>query len=529
MVATPILLVLILSAIVILAVVAKRLELPYPIVFVVGGGALALVPGLPRVKIAPEWIFLTVLPPLLFSGGWTTDWNIFRKNLRPITLLAVGLVLVTTVAVAVAIQALVPGFGWAAAFILGAIIAPPDAVAAGAVFERFAVPRRIVAILDGEGLVNDGTALVLYRFAVAAAVTGAFSPVFAAGTFVVVVAGGIGVGLGLAWAIEWTLRGLRRLELTDSTILNLALLITPYVIYLAAEGLHVSGVLATVAAGISLGRRNGRFFDPQARLVAYSVWELLIYLLNALVFLLIGLEVRGLVEGGARIDHWIVVALAISGIVIAVRILWVFPSTYFPRWFSKRIAREDPVVSWRYVAVIAWTGLRGIVSLAAALALPLTDASGKPFPQRDAIVLITFCVILVTLVGQGLSLIPILRWLKLESRDTHAHEVEVRVAALQAGMKRLAELESDARLPEQWETLGHAQAEYRNRIEHLQKHGLGDGSEESPAGKFDHEVQEAALAAERREISRLRNEGEIPDDIFRVIEHDLDLASTRLS
>jgi Na+/H+ antiporter len=527
----PILLFLIFAAIVVFAVVAKRLELPYPIVFVIGGGALALVPGLPRLELAPEWIFLTVLPPLLFSGGWTTDWNVFRQNIRPITLLAVGLVLVTTAAVAAAIEALIPGFGWASAFVLGAIVAPPDAVAASAVFERFSVPRRIVAILDGEGLVNDGTALVLYRFAVAAAATGTFSPVAAAGSFVLVVSGGIAVGLVLAWLIEGVARLLQRLSLTDETIDNLLLLVAPYIVYLSAESLGASGVLATVTAGILLGRRSAHYFGPEARLIAYSVWALMIYLLNALVFLLIGLELRSIVESGppGAVMQWIPAALVVSAVVIVVRIAWVFPATYLPRWLSPRLRQADPSPSWRAVVVIAWTGLRGIVSLAAALALPLHDAAGRPFPQRGAIIVITFGVILVTLVGQGLSLIPLVRWLRVEAPDTREREIQVRVQALEAGLRRLRELEHGLTSPAEWETLGRAQAEYQNRIEHLNGHtGESGTGGESEASQFDHRVQAAALDAERREITRLRSDGAIPDDIFRKVEYDLDLASARL-
>lgn len=524
----PVFLAGLLAAIVVLAVTAKRLALPYPIVFVAGGGALALVPGLPRVQLAPEWIFLTVLPPLLFAGGWQTDWTMFRRNLRPIVLLAVGLVVVTTAAVAATIEAFVPGFGWPAAFILGAIVAPPDAVAAGAIFERFSIPRRVVAILDGEGLVNDGTALVLYRFAVAAAVTGSFSAVEASAAFVVVVAGGIGLGLGFAWGLEKLARLLDRIDAGDGLTDNLLLLVVPYVAYIGAEAVHVSGVLATVTAGVVLGRRNAHFFDPEARLVGIAVWDLMTYLLNALVFLLIGLEVRAIVDGGESVTQWIPAALAVSAVAIAVRIAWVIPATYLPRVLSPKLRREDPVPSWRFVAVIAWTGLRGIVSLAAALALPLHDAAGRPFPQRDAIVAIAFFVILVTLVGQGLALIPLVRWLRIENRDTPSYELEVRVRALEAGLRRLGELEPTLRSTDEWETVGRAQAEYRSRIAHLRGHIAGAGIEENDAGRFDHFVQEAAIAAERREIARLRNLGEIPDEIFRKVEYDLDLAQARL-
>jgi CPA1 family monovalent cation:H+ antiporter len=404
---------------------------------VIGGSAIAFVPGLPHVQIAPDWIFYTVLPPLLFHGGWVTDWTLLKKNVRPVALLAVGLVVASTAAVAAMVEWMAPEFGWTCAFVLGAIVSPPDAVAASAIFERFGVPRRILAILDGEGLLNDGMALVIYRFAVLAAVIGRFSLPRASMTFVVVVCVGTAVGVALAFVVEGLLRLLRRLDIGDTQIDNLIMLIAPYVTYLSAEALGGSGVLATVAIGIVLGRRSALFASPETRLVSGAVWNILIYLLNALVFLLIGLELHEIVADGTIVSRWLPLALWLSLMLIVLRLVWAFAQAYVPRAFRPVERARDPA-RWKWVTVIGWTGLRGIVSLAAALALPLYDADGNPFPQRAAIIFITFCVIVITLVGQGLSLIPLLRWLKLETgEDTAAYEATVRIAALEAGLKRL--------------------------------------------------------------------------------------------
>jgi len=524
----PVLLVLGLAAAVAFAIVSKRFSLPYPIVFVLAGTALAFIPGLPPVRIAPDWIFLSVLPPLLFAGGWTTDLTLFRANLRPIVLLAIGLVVVSTVAVAVVADRIVPGLGWVGAFVLGAIVSPPDAVAAAATFERFAVPRRIVAVLEGEGLVNDATALVIYRFAVAAAVAGGFSLARAGGAFVVVALGGIAVGFAIEWCVERVSRALDRFDLSDSLIDNLIIIATPYAAYLAGEALHVSGVLAVVVAGIRLGRRSSVIYAPETRLVGENVWLLWIYLINAYVFLAIGLQLRGFVQSRDALAL-LPAALAISALLIAVRIVWVYVAAWIPRALSARLRERDPLPPWQYILLIAWTGMRGIVSLAAALALPLTAAGGAAFPARDAIVFITFVVIFVTLVGQGLSLIPLVRWLRLgrDDADGGQREIEVRVAALEAGLRKLDELGAKARVPEEREVLERLRDEYVHRIAHLRSHGALDGSE-TPASRFDHEAQSEALRAERRAIMELRDRGEIPDEIFRRIQYDLDLAEARL-
>ncbi len=526
----PVLLVLGLAAAVAFAIVAKRLALPYPIVFVLAGTALAFIPGLPPVTIAPEWIFLVVLPPLLFAGGWATDVVLLRENLAPILRLAVILVVISTVAVAILAVRVVPGLGWAGAVVLGAIVSPPDAVAAIATFQRFSVPRRIVAIIEGEALVNDATALVIYAFAVGAVVAGGFSVPRAAVQFVMVALGGIAVGVTVEWCVEKLTRALNRFELSDSLIDNLIIIGTAYAAYLIGQALHVSGVLAVVVAGILLGRRSAVLYSPETRLVGTNVWELWLYVVNAFVFLTIGLQLRSFVQDGARALALLPAALEISVAAIVVRMAWVALSVSVQRLYAKAFSKPSSAPRPAEAAIVAWSGMRGIVSLAAALALPLNGPNGAPFPGRDAIVFIAFVVIFVTLVGQGLSLIPLLKWLRVGGEpDLEQREIEVRVAALQGGLTQLEQLFGEAQDDEEREIVDRMRDEYAHRIEHLRTHGPKDGhAHETALSRFDHHAQNEALRAERRAITRLRDEGKIPDEIFRRVQYDLDLAESRL-
>jgi monovalent cation/hydrogen antiporter len=517
----PVLLVSGLAVALALAIVARRFELPYPILFLLGGTALAFVPGIPPVRIAPDWIFLTVLPPLLFSAGWSTDWTIFRSNLAPILQLAVGLVIVTTVAVAAVAHVVLPELGLAALFVLGAIVSPPDAVAASPIFERFAIPRRIKGIIEGEAAVNDATALVIYGYAVSAGIA-AFSLRAAAFSFVLVAAGGVLLGLLVSWIIEGLSRTFARYDLSDSLIENVLLIGAPYFAYLSGQAIHVSGVLAVVVAGISLSRRSTVIYGPQTRLVAYNVWTLWLYILNAYVFLVIGLQLRSFFAEGSHLLDALPAAIAISAAVIAIRLLWVYPASHLTHVFlSFRPSHLHLPMSW--VTVIGWSGMRGIVSLAAALALPIA------FPHRDVIVFVTFVVIFVTLVGQGLTLSPLMRALRIQQEsDEESHEVRIRTRALEAGLSRIGEMEArttDAHEREDLEQLRH---EYESRIAHLRAGADGDARQALADVTHDYAEKEA-LRAERLAILRLRDTGEIPDEIFRRIQYDLDLAESRLA
>ena len=511
-----------LAAVGVLATLARRLGVPYPILLVLGGLALGLVPGLPHVELAPEAVFLLFLPPILFSAAYFTSWRDFRANLRPISLLAVGLVLTTTVAVAVAAHAVIPGLSWPVAFVLGAIVSPPDAVATTAIVQRLGVPRRIVTVVEGESLVNDATALVAYRFAVAAVVTGSFSLWEAGLRFLLVAVGGVAIGLTVGRALTWLLP-----RLNEPSVEITATLLAPVAAYLPAEELGVSGVLATVVAGLVLGRRAPALLAPASRLQGVAVWEMVVFLINGLVFILIGLQLPTildeLAERPAADLAWY--AVVVSLVTILVRIAWVFPATYLPRLLIPGLAERDPAPPWQYPAVLGWAGLRGVVTLAAALALPLETAAGDPFPGRDLILFLAFCVILATLVGQGITLPLVIRWLGVDDDGASDHEEALaRRAAAVAAIARIDQL-----IGEDWVPIATAtalRARYEHRLEHVPE------SLDGAAGDRDHLVahdrlRHEVLAAERRAVLGLRDRGRIGDAALHRVEHDLDLAAVR--
>jgi CPA1 family monovalent cation:H+ antiporter len=519
-----------LGAIVVLTVVAKRLRVPYPIAFVIGGVGLAFTRHLPRPHVDPDFILLLVIPPLLYGAAWSTDWFDLKRNVRPITLQAVGLVIFTMAIVAVVVHFTVPAFTWPLAFTLGAIVSPPDAVAAEAIFERLAIPRRVAAIVSGECLVNDATALVLYRFALAAAISGAFSLARAAAAFVVVAVGGIVIGIAATLLLEAIWRYISRRGYAEPLIAGVVFLLAPFAAYVPAEALHVSGVLAAVSAGILLSRRSASFIDSESRRLGASVWRLLIFVLNAYAFLLIGLQLPTIVEElEPHVRDYALYGLLVSVTVIVVRLAWVFPATYLPRVLSRRLRERDPSPPWQQVAVMGWAGMRGIVSLAIALALPYT-LGAAPFPARNVTIFFTFCVIFVTLVLQGLTLGPLIEWLGVtESSRGSRREAGLRIRALEAGIERLEEEESRRKAPLEREVVDRILEEYRQRINVLRGKAVDGESEEAKESRLDRALQKEALAAERRTILAMRHAGEIPDAIYRSIEYDLDLASLRLN
>jgi CPA1 family monovalent cation:H+ antiporter len=509
-----------------LALVARKVSIPYPVLFVLGGLVLGLVPKLPRVRLDPQVVFLFVLPPLLYPAALFTPWRDFRANLRPIGLLAVGLVLFTTVAVAYLAHYFMD-LPLAAGFVLGAIISPPDAIAATAIADRLKVPRRIVTILEGESLINDATALVAYRVAVAAVVTGTFSLARTTGQFFLVGLGGNAVGLVVGWLAQQFHK-----RVDDPPIEITVSLLTPFVAYLLAERLGASGVLAVVTTGFYLGLRMPELLTFKTRLQAGPVWETLEFLLNGFVFLLIGLElpeVLGTLSGHSlSVQKLVWYALLISLAVILVRILWVFPATYLPRLVFKGIRRRDPYPPWRHVTVVAWTGMRGVVSLAAALAVPLTLQNGSPFPARALILFLAFVVILATLVLQGLSLPLLIRWLGIQDdRSMEREERDARLKANQAALEKLNEIAE--RDPAKADALQRLRVEYEDHIRQLE--GAEPESATSPLRLFSSEYERLsheALTVERVSIIKLRDADVINDEVLRRIQRDIDLAEARL-
>jgi CPA1 family monovalent cation:H+ antiporter len=515
-----------LLAVAVLALAARKLHIPYPILFVVGGSCLGLVPKLPPVRLDSDFVFLFFLPPLLFPAALFTSWRDFRLNLRPILLLAIGLVLFTTVAVALLAHYFM-GLPLAAGFVLGAIISPPDAIAATAVAQRLHIPKRIVTILEGESLVNDATALVAYKFAVVAVGTGSFSFAKAGAQFFIVAVGGILLGGVLGWLAE---QFHRRVE--DASIEITVSLLTPFAAYLLAEHLGVSGVLAVVTAGLYLGWRTPEILSFRTRLRSGTVWEMVEFVLNGFVFILIGLQLPEVLKGLAKqefpVSNLVWYALLISVAIIGIRIVWVFPATYLPRLMFKKVCRHDPYPAWQHVSIVAWTGMRGVVSLAAALALPLTTRAGAPFPGRNLILFLTFIVILVTLVAQGLSLPLLIRWLGV--KDDGTMEKEEREARLKANEAALAELEkvNQADSAKQ-DALQRLRVEYEDHIGQIK--GAKPEEAGTPLRRFSSEYERLSLVAlkeERRTIIQLRNDDFISDEVLRRIQRDIDLAEARL-
>jgi len=501
--------VLLFTAVAGLAVVARKLALPYPVVLVLAGLALSFIPHLPQVRLDPNLVFFFFLPPLIYPAALFTSWRDFRRNLRPILLLAIGLVLFTTIAIACAAHSIAPSLPWAAAFALGAIVSPPDAIAATSVIRRLSVPHRIETILEGESLVNDATALVALQFAIAALMTGTFSLGHATLRFVWVAAGGIVFGLLVGAVMRWV----------------------PFLAYLPAERLHVSGVLATVAAGIFLGWHSPLIVSARYRLQASAFWEMVVFLLNGFVFITIGLQLPGILRAlhAASLLSLIRDAALVSGAVILVRIAWVVPATYLPRLFSKKLRARDPVPPWQHVTLVAWCGMRGVVSLAAAFALPFALNDGRAFPGRDYILFLTFSVILATLVFQGLTLPTLIR--KLGVRGDGATDEEERSARFAANTAALAYIDNvSGRDGLSSDVIARLRAEYDDRLEQLQRcaENPGDRSGEIATPQYQ-QLQYEALRIERDTIIRLRNDHVINDDALRRIQRDLDLAEARLT
>ena len=511
-----------LVAVALLAIVARKLRIPYPILLTIGGVVLALVPGLPEIRLEPELIFSLFLPPLIFPAALYTSWRDFRMNLRPILLLAIVLVLLTMTVTGFLFHWLF-GLPLAVGFLFGAIISPPDAVAALSVTQTLRVPRRIIVILEGESLINDAPSFISFRFAVAAVMTGAFSLAEASSRFFLVAAGGVAVGIAVGWLITQVQK-----RLDDPPVQTMFSLLTPYVAYFAGERLHVSGILAVVIAGIYYGWRSPRIVRGRMRLQAGPVWEMVVFILNGVLFMLIGLQlpqvVRALPPG--MTTQVVKLAVVIVAGLVAIRFIWMFGSTYLPHLFS-RTWREKHRVPWQQTALIAWTGMRGADSLAGALAIPFALPNGTPFPGRDLILLLTFCVIFATLVLQGLTLAPLTRWLGIV--DDHVTEKEERLARLKANEAALAHVEAVESLHRaKSKSVERLRLEYVDRIEQLRREGPQEKSVSRLFSRDFEELAREALETERDTVITLRNQEIINDQAFRRIQRDIDLAEARL-
>jgi len=504
---------------------ASRIGVPYPIVLVLGGLALGLVPGLPEIELDPDLVLLVFLPPLLYYAAFFADMRELRSYARALTLTSIGLVLATTALVAVVGHAVLD-LPWPMAFALGAIVSPTDPVAATAIMRRLGAPRRIVNLVEGESLVNDAAALVTYRVAVTAAVAGGFSLAEASLEFVASVAGGIALGLAVGWVIG-EIR--RRLDdpLTEITIS----LISGYAAFVPAELLHVSGVLAVVFAGLYLGWRAPELTSPPTRLQAIAVWEVLTFLLNATLFVLIGLQLPVVADdlAGRSVAELAAEAALVVVTVVAARFAWVFTAPYLVRALDRRPRQRELRVGAAARVIVAWSGMRGAVSLATALALPLATDAGAPLPGRELIVFVTFVVVLVTVVGQGLTLPALIRRLGVAG-DGQEEEHEELVARLVASKAALTELEAMA--GEGWvndDTLSRVREAYELR---KRRFAARAGKIEDDGYEDESQVRQQVLrrlyTAERRAVVGLRNAGDISNELMHRLERELDLEESNL-
>jgi len=511
-----------LIAVAALVTIARRLRVAYPIFLVIGGLVLGLVPGTPRVAIEPDLIFLFVLPPLLYIAAFFTPLRSLRANLGTIGSLAVGLVVATAFAAAAVAHALIPGIPWAVALVLGAIVAPPDEIAATAIAARLAVPRQIVTILEGESLLNDATALTIYGIAIAVAVGGSFRASVGAATFAGALLGGSAIGLAVGWLVAQI-----RARIEDTPVEVTISLLTPYAAFLPAQHLGASGVIATVAAGLYLGRRGSRIMGSDARLTGRAVWETISFLLSGFVFIVTGLEAPLLLRAlpPATAIRLVGIGLAVSVVLVAVRALWIFPTALLVP-----LVRGEPRPP-RLLAhglVLSWAGMRGVVSLAAALALPLTLPGGGPFPAREALLVVTLTVIVFTLLGQGLTLPWLIRRLRLSTdpalREEEAH---ARQQLLEAATRRIDQLYPV--WPGHRPLLDRLRDTYRHRSEHVERQRAADGAGGEDQELVEHrEIRRTVIDSEREALLRLRAEGAIDDDVLRTLERELDLEERRM-
>ena len=507
------------------AVAARRTNLPPSIFLVLVGLGIGFIPGVPRIALRPDLVLTLLLPPLLYSAGVGMSWKGFRAHLRPILLLAVGCVLFTAASVAVVARYLLD-LTWAVGFVLGAIVAPPDAVAPMAIAKRFPVPSRVLTILEGEGLVNDATALILFSFAVTAVVQGgAFSPGLAVGSFAAIVIGEILWGIAVGYAALF----LRRHAHEPRVEIVLAML-TPFAAFWVPESLGGSGVLAAVTAGLFVSYNGPRFISPATRLQGFFVWDLVVYLIEGVIFLLTGLQAPVIVDslGGADWMRLGLAAVSVTGIIILVRFVWVFTGTYLPCWLWPSWRRHNPAPPWQETFTIAFTGIRGVVSLAAALSIPLMSGPA-PFPERGLLLLVTFSVILATLVGQGFSFAWVVQKLgltilgKREANIAKQHEVQARVAGIDAALARLDRLQSAGLAPETVEILrrrhGARRTYFAAACRDLES---GEAVARSTA------LQLEFLDAERSAIADLYKNNALDDEARRRIERELDLDESRI-
>ena len=514
-----------------LIMLAKKLNIAYPIFLVLAGLVISYIPGIPYITTDPDLIFLIFLPPLLYEAAWYTSWNDFWKWKRPISLLAFGLVIFTSTIIAFLATAIIPGFTLPMGFLLGGIISPPDAVAAASVLKNIKIPKRITTILEGESLINDASSLIVLRFALAAVLTGHFSMNQVVSEFFVVTFMGIVIGVAVAHVMYFIHRFLPTTASIDSALT----LISPYFMYLAAEQFHYSGVMAVVSGGLFLSYRSHEIFtDGQSRLQTINVWSTVVIILNGLVFILIGLELptimKGL-EGYSLAEAWRY-GLIISAVVIVIRLLWIYPGTYVPRWLFKSIRTKEPDPGWKNPFIVGWAGMRGVVSLAAALSLPLLTDAGKGFPHRNLIIFITFVVILVTLVFQGFTLPLLVKLMNIIDVDPEEpedqQEMTIKIRLTEVALKRLNEQYFDD--IENNHLLQVLKTELQNNVVHATARldSLTKGDRHQAQIAVYRKAMKDIYQHQRKELYLIRREKKFSEEAIRRQAMQVDLAEMKI-
>lgn len=519
-----------LAAMVVLTALANRLSVPAPLVLVCAGVVLGFIPWFPRIELNPDLVLFVFLPPLIYAGAFYSSWQAVRKNLRPIILLSFGLVLFTMGVISFLAHYFIPGMSWPVALVLGAIVAPTDDVAAATIARRLSLPHRIVSVLEGEGLFNDAASLTAFRFAAASVVSGSFSFGGALSTLFMVIVGEVGYGLLLGWIVVHL-----RQRLKDPTLEITSSFLTPFLAYLPPELLGGSGVLATAVTGLYIGSRNSETFSWSVRLTGIPIWQMMVFIFNNLLFLMTGLQLRSVLRQTADFppSTLLYYGVLISAGVILSRIVWVFPASFLPRALSARLRKRDPMPPLRQVFLVAWTGMRGSISLAAAFGIPVVTELGTAFPQRNLIIFLTFCVIMSTLVLQGITLPPLIGWLGLdrdgarEKRGEHYQEARARMEAAKAALVEIDTWEEEEKCSA--ETAEHLREHYGKQLKKLNHHRDEESDEAfGHLSRRDTELQLKVLARERSKVVELRNDGVITDGVLRLIELDLDLQEMRL-
>ena len=521
---------LLLFGVIVLAIISNKYKFPFPVVLVLSGIIISLIPGLPAISLRPEIIFLIFLPPLLYDASWNTNWYNFKIYKRNILFAAFGLVFFTTFIVGVVAHACIPGISWPAGFLLGAIISPTDSVSAISITKKLPLPRRITSILEGESLINDASGLVTYKYAIIAVMAGNFVFWQAGLYFLWVIAGGVGVGLSIGYLAFLISKG----KNFDSVILTSISLIVPFTSYLLADYFEVSGVLAVVTTGLFLSYHSESIITHQARITRYAVWDVIVFILNGLIFILIGLQLKNIMAGIISYSprELIFYGILISAVVIIARFIYVIPAVVLPRYLSKKIREREPFDK-RYMFIVGWTGIRGVISLAAALSLPMLLPDGSAFPARNLIIYLTFCVIIATLLFLGLPLPWIIRKLKIQPHSIVAEEYEVRTAILNSTIDHLDQ--NIEKIKDEFRDK--IKRKYDYKLKRIQKTDLPPGyfgnlkPAITPENIFNEysQLEVDVISVERRLLQNMYRKGKVSEEIVRKIERELDLEEGRLS